>query len=320
MRVAVLGLGLIGGSLAQALQPSYDVVGLDPSPDVRDQARAWGLQVIDEVTDAVREAELVVLAAPVPANDALLAQVPPTALVTDVGGVKAPIVARWSRLPLPPALVPGHPMAGAEHAGWAAARPDLFERSRWVLCPGRWASAGQWLTLAELVLDLGAQVVPADPDRHDEAVAAISHAPHVLAAALAGAGAAAPLSRSLGARSFRDLTRVTASPPERTAEFCFANRAATVRALREVLDRVESAMHVLEQDDADGFTRSLRQGHDARRAYDRAHAELRPDVLPLDLDDPDWAAPLLALADEGGAVVGVERSGGSVRLDVRRPA
>lgn len=322
MRVAVLGLGLIGGSLAQALHPAHSVVGTDPAGPVRDQARAWGLTVTDDVPAAAAGADLVVLAAPVPANDELLNRIPAGCLVTDVGGVKLPIVRRWEELGGSVPLVPGHPMTGAEQSGWAAARPDLFAAARWVLCPGPWASREQWLGLCELVLGLGAVVVPADPARHDVAAAAISHAPHAVAAALAaaaGSGDVAALARSLGARSFRDLTRVSASPPERTAEFCAANGAATAAALRSVIDRLEEAVQVLERDDAVAFAEHLREGHLARVAYERAHDALVEESLLLPAG-PDWVAPLLALADDGGVVVAVHRGGDEVRLGVRRPA
>lgn len=324
MRIAVLGIGLIGGSLAQALDEAHDVIGFDPSESVREQAGAWGLAVTADVGQAVADADLVVLAAPVPVNNALLEQVPPGRLVTDVGSVKAPIVEHWRSLPAPPRLVPGHPMAGAETAGWEAARPDLFQGARWVLCPGDWASADQWIDLCLLVLGLGAAVVPADPQRHDAAAAAISHAPHVVASALgqaAAVGGTAALARSLAAGSFRDMTRVSASPPERTAEFCFANRRATAAALRVVQDRVQQALATLEDDDGAAFAAFLREGHDARRRYEQARDAVVQDVLLLRADDPEWAAPLLALGDAGGTVVGaVRQPDGQLRLDLRRPA
>ena len=306
-RTAVLGLGLIGGSIAQALTGRHEVVGFDVSEQVRAQAAGWGLKIANDIESALQQADLVVLAGPVPVNDALLAQVPARCLVTDVGGVKRPVVAAWSALAVPPPLVPGHPMAGSETAGWPAARPDLFTGARWVLCPGPWSSAEQWLDICELVLSLGAVVVPAEPDRHDRAAAAISHAPHVVASALGASMAAGPsaaLARSLAAGSFRDLTRITASPPERTAEFCFANRDRTAAALRDVARRLDEAAGALELGDPDAFTALLRDGHEARLRCDAAQAGLVASSLEFRLDDPGWAGPLHALADAGGAALG----------------
>ena len=323
MRVAVLGLGLVGGSVARALDAgvapgvaavvgaagpaggaAHTVVGHDPVEGER--ARADGLAVAATVEEAVDGADLVVLAAPVDANDALLGRLPAGCLVTDVGSVKEPLVRRWAQLEAPPALVPGHPMAGAESAGWAASRADLFDGARWVLCPGPWASAQQWLTVCRLVLGLGAVVVPTDPARHDRAAAAISHAPHLVAAAVAASAAAAgPLALALGAGSFRDLTRVTASPPGRTAAFCRSNALPTAAAVQDVVDRLQDVVRaLLEGDDVTGL---LLEGHAARARYDEARtADGGPEsTSSVDDDDPDWASPLLALGASGGVVSGV---------------
>lgn len=314
----MVGLGLVGGSLARALG-AQDVVGHDADPAVRAAAAADGLAVVDDVDAALAGADLVVLAAPVPVNDLLLARVPAGCLVTDVGSVKRPVLAAWERLADPPALVPGHPMAGAETAGWTASRADLFTGSRWVLSPGPWARQDQWLVVCRLVLRLGAVVVPADPARHDDAAAAISHAPHLVAAALsaaAGEGAGAALARSLAAGSFRDLTRVTASPPERTAEFCWANRDATAARLRDVAARLQGAVAVLEQGGPDDLVALLAAGHAARESYHAARTDLVEETMTLPADDPGWAGPLLALADAGGVVVAAS----GLVLTVRRPA
>ena len=175
-RIAVLGLGLIGGSVALGLARTHDVIGFDPASDASRTGAGSRLVFADTAQEAVEGADVVVLAAPVPANDDLLALVPDTAVVTDVGSVKAPIAAAWQHQ----RLVPGHPMAGAETAGWGAATPDLFTGARWALCPGPWASQQDFLTVCALVLELGAVVVPVDPVEHDAAAARISHAPHLV--------------------------------------------------------------------------------------------------------------------------------------------
>ena len=292
-RIAVLGLGLIGGSVARGLARTHDVVGFDPD---RSDART-GLAVAATAQEAVDGADVVVLAAPVPANSDLLALVPDTAVVTDVGSVKVPLVSAWTDQ----RLVPGHPMAGAESAGWEAATPDLFAGSRWVLCPGPWASRDDWLTVCALVLELGAVVVAADPVEHDAAAARISHVPHLVAAALAassGTGEHPALTRALAAGSFRDLTRITASPPARTAEFVHANRGPTATALRELAAALTDSAEAL--DDRDRLQAVLEAGHAARRQVDAASR--RGPVRSLVLDGPDWWLPLLDLGRAGGLV------------------
>ena len=299
-RIAVLGLGLIGGSVAQGLARTHDVIGFDPD---RSDSRTGRLAFAATPEEAVDGADVVVLAAPVPANDDLLALVPGTAVVTDVGSVKAPIAAAWQHQ----RLVPGHPMAGAETAGWEAATPDLFTGARWALCPGPWASREDFLTVCALVLELGAVVVPVDPVEHDAAVARISHAPHLVAAALASSadtGDHPALTRTLAAGSFRDLTRITASPPARTAEFVFANRGQTAGVLRELAQALTETADALE--DRDRLQALLAAGHTARQQVDGATR--RGPQQPLVLDGPDWWEPLLDVGRAGGLVHAVDGS------------
>ena len=293
-RIAVLGLGLIGGSVAQGLARTHDVVGHDSVPAVRRTAAEAGLAVGGSVAEAVEGADVVVLAGPVPANNELLAHVPDTAIVTDVGSVKQPIVDAWQQQ----RLVPGHPMAGAETAGWDAASPDLFDNARWALCPGPWASRDDWLAVCALALELGAVVIPTDPEEHDAAAARISHAPHVVAAALAaasGSGDHPALTRALAAGSFRDLTRITASPPERTAEFVHANAGPTAAVLREIAAALEAV------EGRDRLLALLQAGHDARQKADAAHRRGPQTDLTLD-ETGTWWQPLLDLGRKGGLI------------------
>jgi prephenate dehydrogenase len=319
-RVAVLGLGLIGGSIAQAL-PLGDVVGYDPDPAVRRTAATAGLQVVDSVAAAVRDVDLVVLAAPVSANDALLAALPPELLLTDVGSVKAPIARAWQAAGGTHRLVPGHPMAGAETAGWAAAAPNLFVDARWVLCPGPWAPASDWAAVCGVALSLGAQVVPADPVEHDAAAARISHAPHVAAAVLARValgGATPQLARSLAAGSFRDMTRVTASPPERTAEFCFANREATAEVLRELAAGLAAAAAALDAG-RDEVQAVLAAGHDSRLGADAARRPGGQREVSVDAADPQWSEPLIELGRAGGVIGALRVEPGGFTVSVTLP-
>lgn len=304
MRVSVLGLGLVGGSLAQALT-SHQVLGWDPDPSAADAAARWGLPVAGDLGAAVEAADVVVLAAPVGANDDLLAEVlgrRPDVLVTDVGSVKTPLVQRWQALGARGRLVPGHPMAGSEAAGWFAADPALFVGARWVLCPGPWCPQEDWLAVAELVLSTGAVVVPAHPVRHDEAVAVASHAPHVLAALVGAATGEQLLAQALAAGSFRDLTRVSAAPPERTAEFLFANRAQLAEVLHRFADELRVTAEELEQLDRSALDALLDRGHRARVAWEGSRAITGTSQVPL---GAGWVEELHALADHGGVVTAV---------------
>jgi prephenate dehydrogenase len=258
VRTAVVGLGLIGGSLLRALAAAgHTVFGYDSDPATRAMARTaaaraprgtrW--QVTGTARDAIAGADLVALAVPLPALPGVLDEVAGTGysgLITDVTSVKAPVrelvAGRASGFGRLAGYVGGHPMTGRETSGFAAADPALFRDCAWVLClEPEETDVGDWLTLAGLVTALGARVVPTTAAEHDRAVAAISHVPHLLAGALARYAAGDPLALTLGAGSFRDGTRVAASRPELTAAMCGGNAAAVSAALDAVLDDLRTA-------------------------------------------------------------------------------
>ncbi|MDG4768594.1 prephenate dehydrogenase/arogenate dehydrogenase family protein [Solwaraspora sp. WMMD406] len=271
MNVAVIGLGLIGGSVLRAFAVAgHRVFGYDADPATRATARtaaaqapaAARWQVVPTVRDAVAAAELVVVAVPLPAVGQVLDEVAAvgySGLVTDVTSVKGPVRQlverhlhrRHDRLA---SFVGGHPMAGRETSGFTAADPDLFAGCAWVLClDPSVTSVTDWLAVAAAVTALGARVVPATADEHDRAVAAISHVPHLLAAALAATAATSPLAWSLAAGSFRDGTRVAASRPELVAAMCGGNAPAVRLALDDVLAALAQARDALDADEPDAL-------------------------------------------------------------------
>ncbi|TKJ32257.1 prephenate dehydrogenase/arogenate dehydrogenase family protein [Blastococcus sp. CCUG 61487] len=229
--VGVVGLGQLGGSLAAALAAAgRPVSGWDVDPAAREAAAARGVTITREFTGVV------VLAVPLPVMATALdgLTVDPAATVTDLGSVKAPVLRE-----LTPALgtrfVGGHPMCGTERSGHAAVDPELFRGARWAVCLEPDTDLTRWLRVAEVALEVGAEVVPATAAEHDAAVAAVSHVPHLLAAALARAAAdAGPLALSLGAGSFRDGTRVIGSDPRFVTAMVEANAGPVVDALARV--------------------------------------------------------------------------------------
>jgi prephenate dehydrogenase len=235
--VTVVGLGQLGGSLAAALVGAgREVSGWDVDPAARDAAAARGVTITREA------AGVVVLAVPLPVIATALEglTVDPDATITDLGSVKRPVVAA-----LEPAFgsryVGGHPMCGTERSGHTAVDPTLFTGARWALCLEPGTDLRRWLRVAELALAVGAEVVPATAAEHDDAVAAISHVPHLLAAALAAAAAeAGPLALALAAGSFRDGTRVIGSDPAFVTAMVEGNAVPAAEALARVeaqLDR-----------------------------------------------------------------------------------
>ena len=308
MNVAVIGLGLIGGSVLRALAArGHRVLGVDADPATRATARTasariaagtrW--QVVGKVREAITDAELVVLAVPLPALPGVLREMSGyDGLVTDVTSVKGPVRDAMTGF----GYVGGHPMAGRETSGFGASDPALFDGCAWVLClePGHTSMPG-WLTLAELWTSLGARVVPATAEDHDAAVAAVSHVPHLLAAALARSVAEDPFLAALAAGSFRDGTRVAASRPELTAAMCGGIAAAVGPALDAVTARLAELRAALDEPDPTAALRPLlARASAARNAWppvpgDRAELPIRADVL-------------LRLGRVGGWITAVDRS------------
>ncbi len=245
--VGILGLGLIGGSLLRRLHlQGRRAVGWNRDPAGRAAARAQGLQVRDEPTDVVAEAGVLVTAVPLPVLADLLplvsAAARPGTILTDVTSVKIPVRALAASLAPQLRFVGGHPMAGTQHSGFAASEPTLFEGSVWVVCRESDTDPQAWDAVADLARVSGARVMEATARSHDEAVARISHVPHLLAAALAASAAeAGELPLQLGAGSFRDGTRVAATRPELSAAMCAGNREAVLEALDDLTARLAQA-------------------------------------------------------------------------------
>jgi prephenate dehydrogenase len=255
-RLAIVGVGLLGGSLAKAVRAhalAREVVGIgrDVSrmqPALRDGALD---RVTADVADGVAGADRIVLAAPVLANEGLLARVwaaaPAGAVVTDVGSTKRRIVAAAERLAAGRRqvhFVGSHPMAGSERAGYAVARVDLFQGAIVVVTPTDATDSAATKSIAELWAAVGARVVALDPETHDRAVAAISHLPHVAAWALVDAVVRfEPDALRIAARGFKDTTRIAASDPDVWREILVDNREAvqaSLAAFRRALDDLES--------------------------------------------------------------------------------
>jgi prephenate dehydrogenase len=276
--VGVVGLGQLGGSLAAALVAAgRPVSGWDVDPAARDAAAARGLRISRELSGVV------VLAVPLPAMDTALDDltVDPGATVTDLGSVKRPVLDGVGRS-LGGRFVGGHPMCGTERSGHAATDPGLFSGARWALCLEPDTELPRWLRVAEVAMAAGAEVVPVTAAEHDDAVAAISHVPHLLAAALAAAaGQAGPLALSLAAGSFRDGTRVIGSDPAFVTAMVEGNAGPTAGALTRVQEQL-----------ARPWPELVAAGH-AVAARQQGRRSVR---VPLE------RAALLALGRAGGAV------------------
>jgi prephenate dehydrogenase len=249
--IAVVGLGLVGGSLARALtRAGYPVVGVDHSSVLRRAQDSGAVAAaFARPEDAAAVADVVVLAAPPRANLALLrrlARAAPSSrrpVVTDVGSVKTTICAAAARLGRP-AFIGGHPVAGNEGSGFAASSPDLFRGRAWVLTPTS-GSPRELARVRAMVRAVGARPVVMSAAEHDRTLAFLSHAPQVVAWALFAAAARDGVARrhlEMAGPGFRDMTRLARSPRGLWREILSLNRAEVARALRAILRRVRAAV------------------------------------------------------------------------------
>jgi len=265
-RIAVLGLGLLGGSLGWAARErglAREVVGCGRRPEPLERARARGLvdRACTDPAEAVAGADLVVLATPVGSMGPVLAQAAPGlaagTLVTDVGSVKAILAETLPGLLPPGALYIGsHPMAGSHEKGPDHARPDLFEGSVCIVTPRPGDPPEAVARIEGLWRALGARVVRRDPTRHDREVAWMSHLPHVLAFVFARALGEAPAgARDVAGPGFRDFTRIARSDAELWADILVANAKAVGGPLARVAAELSEVARVLEAGDADALER-----------------------------------------------------------------
>jgi prephenate dehydrogenase len=277
-KAAIIGLGLIGGSLALALKArglADSVVGVARREETLREAEARGVvdQAGRDIAAAIAEADLVVLATPVRTAIAQLAQIAPGlaagCLVTDVASTKAELVAAAAKaLPDSVHFIGGHPMAGSERSGLGAARADLFVGATWVLTPAERPDAVAWERAQGLVQALGAQALVLPAAEHDYLVAAISHLPHLLAVALmqfaqdqAGSD---PRLLSLAAGGFRDATRMAAACPNMWQDIYLTNRQALLQRLGQLRGELERLELALRSGDGEQLHALFRRVQEAR--------------------------------------------------------
>ncbi len=260
LRVTVVGLGLMGGSLALALRPHVaHLTAVDVDAETRQRALAD--DVVDEaassLAEGVREAGLVILATPVRTILEHVAELsrlrPDGCFVLDLGSTKAQICDALSALPSAFEAVGGHPMCGKETAGLGAAEADLYRDQTFVLCrTARTTGAGEALAVA-LVEAIGARPRFLAPDEHDEVVALVSHLPYFVAAALMEQTAAAARENEhvwpVSASGFRDTSRLSGTSAGMLRDVVLTNRPAIVAQLRRYRDHLDDLVSLLADGD-----------------------------------------------------------------------
>lgn len=301
-RANVIGLGLIGGSVALALREAgWHVTGDDSVPGRADVAVAKG--VVDGI-GLDPAASITFVAVPVLAvgDQVKRALTETTGVVTDVGSVKGGVVASVDDA----RFLGGHPMAGSELEGLDGADSSLFRGAVWVLTPTPTTADRTFSTVAAVAGELGAEVVAMPADRHDQVVAVVSHVPHLTAATLMGLAARgaeehAALLR-LAAGGFRDMTRIASGQPDIWLDICAENRPAILAALDALVDGLQEMRSVVASDDRDGLLARLRSAREAR-ANLPVHAAHPEELAEVRIPIPDRmgaAAEVFTLAAELG--------------------
>ena len=279
-RLGLIGVGLIGGSLAAALRAAghaHRVVGYGRTAANLDDALRLGLidDALPSAAAVAREADVVVIAVPVGSINSVLAEMAPAlsadSIVTDVGSVKAVVVdaARDVLAVHYPRFVAGHPIAGTERSGAGAARGDLFQGRRVVLTPDDATDPEALAAVTAMWQATGAEVVSMSPVEHDRILAASSHLPHALAYALVDMLVRMDEHRAIfdcSAGGFRDFTRIAASDPAMWRDILFANAAPVVALLRQYQDDLETLAQAIERGDDHWLLETLSRAKHARDA------------------------------------------------------
>ena len=277
MKLAVIGVGLIGGSFALALKQTgkvSHVVGVGRNRANLDLARERGIidAIAGDARAAARAADIVLLAAPVAQFPGIFAQLQDcAALITDAGSTKRDVVAA-ARAALGAKVaqfVPAHPIAGAEKSGAGAASAELFRARRVVLTPLKENAPSSVAQVQALWEACGARITRLDPDEHDTVLAAVSHLPYLLAYALVDDIARRDNAEQLfsyAAGGFRDFTRIASSHPEMWRDICIANRDRLLSELRRYRAKLGDVEQLLQASDAAGLEKLFAE---ARAARDR---------------------------------------------------
>lgn len=299
--ITVIGVGLIGGSIALALRedPHNRIIGFDVRQDYLDKAMTIGVlhAGTTDLQEAVREADVIFLAVPVEQIYATLDRLrdldlKPGVIVTDVGSTKSGVV-RYAEAHIPSnvTFIGGHPMAGSHKSGVEAASDRLFENAYYVLTPAPGTPEEQVERLEKLLALTRAKVVRMDPDEHDQVVGAVSHFPHILASALvnlvAGYDDENPWHHRLAAGGFRDITRIASSNPRMWRDVLLNNREHLLKIADDWTKALDGVMTLVREGDADGIEQFFKSARDFRDGLPERKKGALPPLYDLYIDIPD---------------------------------
>jgi prephenate dehydrogenase len=300
--IFIIGLGLIGGSLALAVKETYPgavIRGYDVNS--RASRLADSLQVIDyavsSIEEGVKDADIIILSAPVESSLSVLESLKSMdlkegAVVTDVGSTKVSIVQKGRELQEKGVtFIGGHPMAGSHKTGVEASRSHLFENAFYILTPDKDTPASRLIQLQNLLKGTKARFIQIDAETHDRYAGMISHLPHIIAAALVHqlekAGEKDPFVHQLAAGGFRDITRIASASPTMWRDILIHNRGPLLQMIGEWKSRMEEIETMVEDADTEEIFNFFEE---AKAARDRLPSKKKGAMLPfydLFVDIPD---------------------------------
>lgn len=313
-KIAIFGVGLIGGSLALCLKgkPGITVVGHAHRPE--SLKRIMERSVVDAATlsmeEAAADADFIFLCVPVGKLEEYLVklnQLPlkPGCIVTDVGSTKAAVAACAAAISRPDVhFIGGHPMAGSERSGVEAASSLLFENAYYVLTPSPDVPEEAYIRLERLLSYTKAQIVRVDPELHDEIVGAISHLPHIIAVVLVNQvcdyNSSNGMYRMLAAGGFRDITRIASSEPVIWRDILLSNRKVMLDLLKDWNREIEGFVKLLEDENGTGVEEAFQKANRFRSELPERRKGTITSLFDIYIDVPDHPGIIGQIATELG--------------------
>jgi prephenate dehydrogenase len=300
-KIAIFGVGLIGGSLALCYKgkPGFSVTGHSPNP--KSVEKLLRRNVVDEATtsmsEAVQDADYIFLCVPVGSLEDYLTELmklplKPGCIISDVGSTKASITEAAQALRFEGVhFIGGHPMAGSERSGVEAASSHLFENAFYVLTPVPGTPQQEVDRLAGLLKLTKAQMIQVDARQHDDIVGAISHLPHIIAVALVnqirGYNESNPLYQHLAAGGFRDITRIASSDPTIWRDILINNREILLTLLNDWKLEVSRFIELLQHSDGDGIAEQFQKASEFRSQLPERRKGMITSLYDIYVDIPD---------------------------------
>jgi len=316
LKISIIGLGLIGGSLARAFNERlgfHDIIAVDDNRESLEQAlrdrnisggfceinsHVWNSDIIFICTPVRRAVEYLKI---------LADKVKPGSIITDVCSTKAEIVNFANSLINPPCFIGGHPMAGAEKSGYGASYSHLFENAYYVLCPGRAADSSSTELISNIVKGIGAIPIIMDADEHDRITGAISHLPHVIAAALVNMVKNLDddrgIMKMLAAGGFRDITRIASSSPEMWENIVMSNSGKLKDLIDTYVDLLLTFKNSIKPENSQSIQNFFRCARDYRDSLpERKKGLLEPlhEIVVDVIDRPGVIGEVATILGKGG--------------------